>query len=173
MAVACSVGGFCILTGAKWGLIQDMCQCLGWGDAGRFFITKCYFAKKIYRKFIRRFGKTGDIMTSVSYLKFKLFRIEDDLMNSIDNLASIRGEMKSEIASERVEWFIKQRAEGLLPPRYFSSPNVADYKGIWLKSETVQRASELGKKDQQPVNRVIYTAFVRYFEKDHIQKINR
>ncbi|EKN4008241.1 TPA: hypothetical protein ACQQX6_002596 [Yersinia enterocolitica] len=105
-------------------------------------------------------------MTNVSDLKFKWLKIDDDLMNSIDNLASISGEMKSDIASERIEWFIRQRTEGLLPPRYFASSGVADYRGIRLKPDTFQRANELAKKDHQPVNRVIYTALARYFEQE-------
>lgn len=98
--------------------------------------------------------------------KFKRFKIEDDLMQTIDNLAETRGEQKADIIAETVEWLVKNRSEGKISQRYFSSPDNAPYKGIWLKPDTIRTIEMLSEADNQNPNRVIYTAIARFIDKD-------
>ncbi|EAM7986412.1 hypothetical protein FCH62_23275 [Salmonella enterica] len=99
-----------------------------------------------------------------SNLKFIRLRVEPELIQPINNLASIRDEMKAEIAGEIVEWFLARRSDGTLTARYFSSPKDADYVGIRLHRSTVMKVKQLSLQDNQPINRIIYTALARYFE---------
>lgn len=95
-----------------------------------------------------------------SNLKFIRLRVEPELIQPINNLASTRDEMKAEI----VEWFLARRSDGTLTARYFSSPKDADYVGIRLHRSTVMKVKQLSLQDNQPINRIIYTALARYFE---------
>ena len=97
---------------------------------------------------------------------FKRFKIEDDLMQTIDNLSETRGEQKADIIAETVEWLVKNRTEGTVSPRYFSSPDNAPYKGVWLKPDTIRTIEMLSNADNQNPNRVIYTAICRFIDKD-------
>lgn len=99
-----------------------------------------------------------------SKFKFIRLRIEDELITSINDLAQINTEMKAEIVSDIVEWFLKQRSEGAVPSRYFCSPNDVEYVGIWLLLDTVKRAKQRASEEKQSLNRLIYTALARYFE---------
>ncbi|EJJ0671702.1 hypothetical protein ACNJ8R_004143 [Cronobacter sakazakii] len=98
--------------------------------------------------------------------KFKRLKIDEDLINTIDNLAGTRGEQKADILGETIEWFVKNRSDGTLPPRYFVSPNDAPYTGLWLKPDTIRKIEELAQTDNQNPNRVIYTAIARFIERD-------
>ncbi|QHJ56876.1 hypothetical protein GUU82_11680 [Escherichia coli] len=42
-------------------------------------------------------------------LKFIRLKIEDELIQPVNNLAGIRDELKADIASEIVEWYLNQR----------------------------------------------------------------
>ncbi len=50
---------------------------------------------------------------------YKRFKIEDDLMQTIDNLADTRGEQKADIIAETVEWLVKNRTEGTVSQGIF------------------------------------------------------
>lgn len=97
-------------------------------------------------------------------LKFIRLKIEDELIQPVNNLADIRDELKADIASEIVEWYLNQRKAGHVHIRYFSSPKGSDYQGIWFHPDTIKRAKQQAEDDQQPLNRLIYTALARYFE---------
>lgn len=71
--------------------------------------------------------------------KFKRFRIEPELISQIENLANVRGEQKGDIIAETMEWFIKNRSDGTISPRYFASPNEAPYTGIWVTPDTAKK----------------------------------
>ncbi len=104
----------------------------------------------------------GESMTT--NLKFIRLKIEDELIQPVNNLAGIRDELKADIASEIVEWYLNQRKTGHVHIRYFSSPKDSDYQGIWFHPDTIKRAKQQAADDQQPLNRLIYTALARYFE---------
>lgn len=53
-------------------------------------------------------------------LKFIRLKIEDELIQPVNNLAGIRDELKADIASEIVEWYLNQRKAGHVHIRYFS-----------------------------------------------------
>ena len=98
--------------------------------------------------------------------KFKRFRIEPELISQIENLANVRGEQKGDIIAETMEWFIKNRSDGSISPRYFASPNEAPYTGIWVTPDTAKKIDSMAQTDSQNSNRVIYTAIARYIDKD-------
>ncbi|WP_303745450.1 hypothetical protein [Enterobacter hormaechei] len=98
--------------------------------------------------------------------KFKRLKVDADLMKTIDDLANLRGEQKADIIGETIDWFINNRSNGTIAPRYFVSPNDAPYSGMWIKPETFDKINDLAKADNQNANRVIYTAIARYIEKD-------
>lgn len=97
---------------------------------------------------------------------FKRFRIEPELLEKLDSLAKVRGEQKADIIADTLEWFLQQRQEGNLPPRYFASPNEAPYTGVRIKNSTEEKLQRQAKTDNQNPNRVLYTAIARYIEKD-------
>ena len=53
-------------------------------------------------------------------LKFIRLKIEDELIQPVNNLAGIRDELKADIASEIVEWYLNQRKAGMYT--YGTSP---------------------------------------------------
>ncbi|MBD5760113.1 hypothetical protein IF821_22985 [Citrobacter freundii] len=97
---------------------------------------------------------------------FKRIKIEDNLFDSIERLANLRGDQKADIIAETVEWLVKNREEGSIPPRYFASTENAHYKNFWVKPDTIRSIEDLAKADNQNPNRVIYTAIARFIEKD-------
>ncbi|XTZ36554.1 hypothetical protein ACQYRI_11015 [Salmonella enterica] len=42
-------------------------------------------------------------------LKFIRLKIEDELIQPVNNLAGIRDELRADIASEIIEWYLNQR----------------------------------------------------------------
>lgn len=70
----------------------------------------------------------GESMTTK--LKFIRLKIEDELIQPVNNLAGIRDELKADIASEIIEWYLNQRKAGHVHIRYFSSPKGSDYQDL-------------------------------------------
>nr|WP_242453228.1 hypothetical protein [Citrobacter pasteurii] len=91
-------------------------------------------------------------------------KIDEDLIEQIDNIASTRGEQKADVVADTVEHLVKSRADGSASKRYFSSPESAAYKGIWIRPETYKTICMLSDTDDQNPSRVIYTAIVRFLE---------
>ncbi|HCB1716443.1 TPA: hypothetical protein MYP99_004623 [Citrobacter freundii] len=96
--------------------------------------------------------------------KYMRIKIDEDLIEQIDNLASTRGEQKADVVADTVEHLVKSRADGSASKRYFSSPESAAYKGIWIRPETYKTIRMLSETDDQNPSRVIYTAIVRFLE---------
>lgn len=105
-------------------------------------------------------------MSNPTDWKFKRLKIDTDLISTIDNLVSTTGEQKADILGETIDWFVKNREDGKLPPRYFISPIDAPYTGLWLKPDTIKKIESMAESDNQNANRVIYTAIARFLEKD-------
>ena len=103
-------------------------------------------------------------MSSKTDWKYFRLKIDDDLIEQIDNIANTRGEQKADVLAETVEHLVKSRADGTASKRYFSSPESAAYKGIWVKPETYKTVCMLSQTDDQNPSRVIYTAIVRFLE---------
>ncbi|EFR6141887.1 hypothetical protein HYK36_004272 [Salmonella enterica] len=96
--------------------------------------------------------------------KYLRLKIDEDLIEQIDNIANTRGEQKADVVAETVEHLVQSRADGSASKRYFSSPESAAYKGIWIKPETYKTVRMLSDTDDQNPSRVIYTAIVRFLD---------
>ncbi|EJO8074331.1 hypothetical protein Q3R63_004452 [Salmonella enterica] len=96
--------------------------------------------------------------------KFLRLKIDEDLIEQIDNIAKTRGEHKADVLADTIENLVKSRADGSASKRYFASPESAAYKGIWVKPETYKTICMLSDTDDQNPSRVIYTAIVRFLD---------
>lgn len=96
--------------------------------------------------------------------KYLRLKIDDDLIEQIDNIANTRGEQKADVVAETIEHLVQSRANGTASKRYFSSPESAAYKGIWIRPETYKTICMLSDTDDQNPSRVIYTAIVRFLD---------
>ncbi|MCL6336320.1 hypothetical protein EXT65_21240 [Pectobacterium carotovorum subsp. carotovorum] len=103
---------------------------------------------------------------SSSEMKFRRLKVDAELIQTIDNLANLRGDKKADVIGDTIDWFINNRTNGSIAPRYFASPNDAPYAGMWLKPETIEKIETLAKADSQNPNRVLYTALARFIEKE-------
>ncbi len=104
-------------------------------------------------------------MSSNNDLHFFKLKVEPEITDRIQQLLDFsEGEMKTQLVSDAAEWFIKERLDGKLPPRYFASPSDAPTVGFWVRKDTAKHIQELAETDNQKGNRVIYTALARYIE---------
>ncbi|EDK1561886.1 hypothetical protein [Enterobacter hormaechei] len=96
--------------------------------------------------------------------KLLRLKIDEDLIEQIDNIAKTRDEQKADVLADTIDNLVKSRADGTASKRYFASPESATYKSIWVKPETYKTICMLADTDDQNLSRVIYTAIVRFIE---------
>lgn len=90
-------------------------------------------------------------------------KIEPELLTLLREEAQDRQITFIDFYSSISDWYINERAQGHFSARTFLPPQTATTRSFWLSADADARLLRQADKDKQPVNRLLYTAIVRYF----------